>query len=200
LKPYCCCAGQHTVLDAVARLQDRVPAITAESVARIEVRQNAREVSVVGRIRAPGDVVSAQFSAAFGIAMRLTGRGNGFHDYMTAPLGDVRVRRVIECVDYAVTEEPLAGDGPAAVIIELRDGSRHREVVEYARGSVQDPMALDEVLAKFHDLADDVLGTGLAARVVETVMHLEDVDDLASLTRLLVARDGYQPPAAVAAL
>lgn len=194
LKPYCCCAGQHAVLDAVARLQERVPGIDADSVARIEVRQNAREASVVGRIRRPRDVVSAQFSAAFGVAMRLTGRGNGFRDYARAPLEDAGVARVVDLVDYGVAEEPLEGHGPAVVTIELRDGSRHREAVAYPRGSAHRPLGEEEALEKFHALADDPLGPRRAASLVEAVMGLEAVAGLEALAELLVARAGYVPP------
>lgn len=195
LKPYCCCAGQHAVLDAVARLQERVPDLDVDSVARVEVRQNAREAAVVGRIRRPQDVVSAQFSAAFGVAMRLTGRGNGFHDYASAPLEDARVSRVVDLVDYGIAEEPLDGHGPAVVTLELRDGSRYREAVAYPRGSAHRPLSDEEALEKFHALADDPLGPRRAASLAEAVMGLDGAADLDGLAGLLVAREGYVPPA-----
>lgn len=194
LKPYCCCAGQHAVLDAVARLQERVPDLDVEAVARIEVRQNAREASVVGRIRRPRDVVSAQFSAVFGVAMRLTGRGNGFHDYASAPLEDARVAQVVDLIDYGIAEEPLDGHGPAVVTIELQDGSQYREAVAFPRGSAPQPLSDVEALEKFHALADDPLGPRRAASLAEAVMGIDGTSDLDALTELLVAREGYVPP------
>ena len=49
-------------------------------------------------------------------------------------------------------------------------------------------MTGDEMNAKVHRLADDVLGAGQVARLVETVGRIEDVKDLHELTSVLIQR------------
>lgn len=187
-KAYCCCAGQHTVLDAVANLQRAHPALTPDTVAAIRVRQNAREVPIVGVIKEPEDMAGAQFSAAFGAAMRLSGGKNGFTDYMRVDLRDERLLKLARLVDYEQFPEsdPLPGDGPARVTITLTDGTSLTETVRSARGSYDNPLSEAEVLAKFHDVADDVLGPRDAARLAERVLGVEQITDVDELTELLV--------------
>ena len=195
LKPYCCCAGQHSVLDAVAELQSKTPGLTASSLRRIRVLQNPREVDVVGRIVEPKDITGAQFSAAFGIGLRLVKGGNGFGDYLGASLDDEQILEVARKVAYERTpaDSPLPGDGPAQVTFELYDGTELSAHVSQALGSTARPMNEDEVILKFHSLADGPLGEEAAARVQDMVLNLEKVPDVNQLAGLLSARNGYQP-------
>ncbi|MFV2215314.1 MmgE/PrpD family protein [Actinomadura sp. LOL_016] len=190
LKPYCCCAAQHTVIDAVAQLQNEHPRLTPAAVRRVRVLQNDREADAVGLIVEPADVTSAQFSAAFGIALRLVRNANGFDDYMNARLDDEELLAVARRVTYerAPAASPLPGDGPCRVSIELEDGSVLGTEVLGARGTSASPMSESDVIAKFRSLADEPLGEERAGRVVEIVMNLERLPDSNRLVRHLVAR------------
>lgn len=195
LKPYCCCAGQHTVIDAVAQLQHEHPHLTPAAVRRIRVLQNDREVDAVGLIVEPADITSAQFSAAFGIALRLVRNANGFSDYMNARLDDEELLTIARKVTYerTPTASPLPGDGPCQVSIELENGSVLSAVVRSARGTIANPMSESDVIAKFHSLADEPLGEERAGQVVEIVMNLEGLPDSHQLAQRLVARSDDTP-------
>lgn len=191
LKPYCCCAGQHSVIDAVTELQRR-HRLTAESVRHIVVTQNRREADVVGTGAEPADLTAAQFSAAFGIALRLVRGGNGFTDYIGCRLDDERLLSVARKVEYrrAPDDAPLVGDGPCTVAVELHTGEVVSTAVAHAAGTPANPLDDAAVIAKFHDLADGYLGAPRADELVERVMDLENVDDVGALARLLVAPSG----------
>lgn len=195
LKPYCCCAGQHTVIDAVAELQAMAPRLDASSVRRIRVLQNSREVDVVGRIVEPKDLTGAQFSAAFGIGLRLVRGGNGFGDYLGASLDDEQILDVARKVAYERTPEdsPLPGQGPARVAFEMHDGTEIATTVTHARGTMARPMNEEEVVRKFRSLADGPLGEDAAASVQDMVLNIEKVPDVNQLAFLLQARKGYEP-------
>lgn len=190
LKPYCCCAAQHSVLDAVTDLQHRHH-LTPESIRHIRVVQNRREADVVGTGPEPADVTSAQFNAAFGIALRLVRGGNGFTDYLGCRVDDDRLLAVARKVEYqpAPDDAPLPGDGPCEVTVELHTGEIATTAVSHATGTAANPLADDAVIDKFHDLADGYLGRPQASDLVDTVTHLESVDDVNALARLLVAPD-----------
>ncbi|MEW2355774.1 MmgE/PrpD family protein [Spirillospora sp. NPDC029432] len=200
LKPYCCCAAQHTVIDAVARLQHQHPRLTPAAVRRIRVLQNDREVDAVGLVTEPADITSAQFSAAFGIALRLVRNANGFGDYMNARLDDPELLAIARRVTYerAPASSPLPGEGPCQVSIELDDGSVLAAEVRSARGTVASPMSESDVITKFRGLAGEPLGEERADRVAEMVMNLERLPDSNRLARHLVARSEDAPsPSAV---
>ena len=48
-----------------------------------------------------------------------------------------------------------------------------------------DPVTDEEVKAKFRQLSEPVIGKDRTERIIETVMHLEDLDDTNMLTQLL---------------
>lgn len=190
IKPYCCCAGQHTVLDAVAQIQAGRPEFSPTLVKRIRVLQNPREADVVGRIIEPQDVAGAQFSAAFGIALRLVTGGNGFENYRSAALDDPELLSIARKVTYERTGglSTLVGDGPAEVTMEFTDGTSSTVRVSYARGTVQKPLSAAEIISKFHALADGPLGRERANEVEEMVMNLEELWDVNDLAVRLAAK------------
>lgn len=192
LKPYCCCAAQHSVLDAVADLQRRHH-LTADSIRRLQVMQNRREVDVVGTGPEPTDVTSAQFNAAFGIALRLVRGGNGFGDYLGCRVDDERLLAMARKVEYRTAPEhaPLPGDGPCEVRVELHSGEVVTTSVSHATGTAANPLGDEAVIEKFHDLADGYLGRSRATDLVDLVTHLETVDDVDALARLLVVTPGH---------
>lgn len=190
LKPYCCCAAQHSVLDAIADLQ-RHHRLTPESIRRIQVVQNLREADVVGTGPEPTDVTSAQFNAAFGIALRLVRGGNGFTDYLGCRTDDEHLLAVARKVEYrpAPEDAPLPGNGPCEVTVELHTGEVVATTVSHPSGTAANPLADDAVIEKFHDLADGYLGRSRALELADMVAHLESVDDVDALARLLVSPD-----------
>ena len=158
-KPYCCCAAQHAVIDATARIAKRKP-IKAEEVDEIIVEQRPREALNVGNIIEPQDIVSAQFSARFGIALRLTKGSNGYQDYVEKNLKDPEILGLVKKIKYVADEkhEKLKVDGaPAIVTIKLKDGSSYREQVDYAKGTTNNPMLWPELEEKFRGLAQGAI-------------------------------------------
>lgn len=188
-KAYSCCAAQHSVIDAVADLQ-QAHGFTAADVAEVHVRQNTREFDVVGRIRRPSDVTSAQFSAAFGIALRLVTGSNGARDYLDAVLDEPALLAVVDKVRYERAEEPIPGDGPCAVRIRLADGAVHEMRVHHARGTAGRPLTPDEVIDKFRRLVAGILSAEETARTVELVLGLPALADLGELTHVLARTRG----------
>ncbi|MDR7083253.1 2-methylcitrate dehydratase PrpD [Arthrobacter ginsengisoli] len=185
-KPHSCCAAQHSVLDAVSDLQSE-HAFTALDVSNVHVRQNPREFDSVGQIRRPADVISSQFSGAFGIALRLVKGGNGPRDYLDAVLDDEDLLNVVDKVTYERTtpQSALEGDAPSEVRVKLTDGHVFETYVSHARGTAQRPLLEDEVLAKFRDLAAPSLGRGRAEHVIALVQDLEHVTEIEELSTAL---------------
>ena len=73
----------------------------------------------------------------------------------------------------------------AIVEITLSDGTHLTEHVEAVRGTVENPMTRDEIVAKCRDLMAPVLGTAACTKIVETVFRLERAKDIRELRPLL---------------
>jgi 2-methylcitrate dehydratase PrpD len=73
----------------------------------------------------------------------------------------------------------------AIVDVTLADGSRLSERVDNVRGTPENPMTRDEVIAKASDLITPILGAAKGSNLIEKVFHLEGVNDIRELRPLL---------------
>jgi 2-methylcitrate dehydratase PrpD len=189
-KPYCCCAAQHTVINAVTGIITEHP-FKPEVIEKIIIEQMPREVKSVGNVIEPQDITSAQFSGRFGVALRLIKGSNGFNDYTMANIKDPTILALVHKIDYVINEtleEKSAEAAPAIVTIILNDGRVFKERVDYARGTVTNPMSMKELEDKFRGLAAIALPSDRIERTIEMVMKLENLNNIGRLASLLIAR------------
>ena len=73
----------------------------------------------------------------------------------------------------------------AIVEITLNDGTRLSEHVEAVRGTAENPMTREEVVAKSRQLMEPVLGAATSASLIEKVFGLESVKDIRELRPIL---------------
>ncbi len=71
------------------------------------------------------------------------------------------------------------------VEIVMNDGTRFTEHVASVRGTFDNPMSREEVIAKARDLMNPVLGAGTTTRLIDTIFNLENVKNLRDLRPLL---------------
>ena len=188
VKPYCCCAAQHTVIDAAELIRAR--GIDPAAIESVTILQLPREVGNVGQIVHPEDVIQAQFCGRFACAMRLVKGGNGYYDYTMENIADPAITALIDKIGYAADDERAVladGDGPARVTVRMADGTAYEETVSFAKGTKQNPLTEDELVAKFRDLTSRALTPERADRVIEMVMNLEAEESITRLTSLLTA-------------
>jgi 2-methylcitrate dehydratase PrpD len=188
-KPYCCCAAQHTVIDATSAII-KEHLIKSEEIEKIIVEQTPREVRSVGNVIEPRDITSAQFSGRFGVALRLIKGSNGFHDYTMENIKDPAILSLVHKIDYIVNEtleEKSAAAAPAIITIKLQNGETWKKRVDYAKGTINNPLTINELRDKFNGLTNRVLFGDRTDKIIETVMNLEEIDDISRLILLLVA-------------
>jgi 2-methylcitrate dehydratase PrpD len=73
----------------------------------------------------------------------------------------------------------------AIVTITLQDGSVLKQRIDNVRGTPANPMTREEIITKAHDLIAPILGAATAAKLIETVFHLETLTDIRQLRPLL---------------
>jgi 2-methylcitrate dehydratase PrpD len=73
------------------------------------------------------------------------------------------------------------------VAVTTRDGAVHRLRVDVPHGAPTDPVTNDELVAKFHALADRVTSSARAEAIERAVVGLEDLADVNDLIDLLAA-------------
>ena len=194
LKPYSCCHLIHAAFDALDNARDETP-LTPDNVKSITVATNSEPIlSHIGSITEPTDILGAQFSLPFSMAMRLHhgGRGvkggNGFWDYVDVDCADpalVETARKVK-VTVAQNDKWERVDEGAGLEIETTDGRKIEACVPFSKGLPENPLSPVEVEEKFRYLVDPVMPAGGPDAVVQAVAGLESIKDINDLVRLLV--------------
>ena len=73
----------------------------------------------------------------------------------------------------------------AIVEVTLDDGARLREVNDTVRGTPENPMSRDEIVAKARDLVTPVFGAEKCNKLIEKILNLDDMRDVRELRPLL---------------
>jgi 2-methylcitrate dehydratase PrpD len=180
-KPFACGIVIHPSIDACAQLREQ--GVRAGEVERIELKVHSLVLELTGR-KEPADGLQAKFSVYHGCAAGLTfGRAGEeeFSDEVVNRPDMVALRRkVVATVDDAIDE------ASADVTAMLTDGRRIHVFVEHAIGSLERPMSDAQLEAKFHALADPVLGSPAASRLIGACWQTGSAADVRALAALAV--------------
>ncbi len=132
----------------------------------------------------PRNVVDGQFSGPFVVASALATGAMGWDSY--ALLQDPTVRSLLPKISCALDPE-IEAEFPAnmsgKVTIRARGQSFVKKVV-VPKGEPANFLTEAELRAKFHGLADAVLGAERAARLADAVLGIAQTGDVSSLMRL----------------
>lgn len=178
-KPFACGIVIHPSIDAAVRLRGQ--GVTPEQVDRIELRVHPLVLELTGK-KEPKDGLQGKFSVYHGFAVGLIHGRAGEAEFSDAVVNDGGVvalrNKVRATVDAAMPEESVAA---TAV---LKDGRRIDVRVEHAIGSLHNPLTDAQLEAKFHALADPVLGARRAAEITRACWSLASLPDLRALAAL----------------
>ncbi|WP_439586835.1 MmgE/PrpD family protein [Hydrogenophaga sp.] len=186
LKPYPCCRGIHSPLDAVFALHAR-HAIDIAQIESVRVGLARRSVYVVGtpqeRRRDPKNVVDCQFSTHLCLSIALKHKRMGWDDYEPA-LADADIRALMQRIDVYEDAECEA-NFPAAfsgvVEIRTRSGEVWREFVHAPRGEPQTMLTPGELRAKFSLLVKDVLGEWGESTLFDAIQAMDGANRIETL-------------------
>jgi 2-methylcitrate dehydratase PrpD len=73
----------------------------------------------------------------------------------------------------------------AIVEVTLADGTRLTETVKAVRGTAENPMPRDEVIAKSRDLMTPILGAERCTKLIQTTLDLDKLKSVRDLRPLL---------------
>ena len=179
-KPFACGIVIHPSIDACAQL--RAQGVKAEEVDKIELRVHPLVLELTGK-KEPQDGLQGKFSVYHGCAAGLIfGRAGEeeFADHIVTREDVVALRRKVQAVvDTSVREESVY------VTATLKDGRSVQVHVEHAIGSLQRPMSDNDLEAKFHNLADPILGESKVESVLDACWGLGQASNLQVLLKQL---------------
>jgi 2-methylcitrate dehydratase PrpD len=168
-------------LDAIVSLRQQHP-FDANQVERVVVRLSTSAAPKVDNTQSPD--LCLQYLVA---VMLLDGTVSFKAAHDLPRMQDPAVLRVRGKVQVVADEEleRLLPKRVAVVEITLNDGTQLRERNDTVRGTPENPMSRDEIVAKAHDLIAPVLGSTTCTKLIEQIYVLEQVQDIRDLRPLL---------------
>jgi 2-methylcitrate dehydratase PrpD len=184
-KLHACCRMNHPALDAIMALRAEAK-ITAEQVARVRI------TSIPFGLRmtepAPRSMLGAKFSIPYAAAAALVLGRTDAAAFADGVLADARIRAMAARVEVAADPEMALkrADYPTAEVrITLTDGRVLTRTTGVVRGDAANPVAPDEIVAKFLALVGEPLGEARAREIVEVIEGVDGLKDIRDLTALL---------------
>jgi 2-methylcitrate dehydratase PrpD len=168
-------------LDALENLRKKHP-FEKEQVKQVIARLATDEAAVVDNRDIP-DICLQHMMAVMLIDKTASFRAAHDKARMQDP-GVLRERTKIQISPDAELEK-LLPKRVAIVELTLTDGTRLSERVEAVRGTVENPMTREEVVAKARDLMAPVLGAAIGGKLIDKVLALESAKDIRELRPLL---------------
>src|SRR6266436_9532775 len=168
-------------LDALENLQKRKP-FQADQVEKVVVRTATSAAYTVNNRDMP-DICLQHLVAVMLLDKTVSFRAAHDKARMQDP-AVLRERVKVQLVPDADLERMIPVR-VAVVELTLMDGTQLTERVEHVRGTPENPMTREEVVAKARELMAPVLGDETCSKLIERVLALDTVKDIRELRPLL---------------
>ncbi len=185
LKPYPICRHIHAALDALLEIMS-AHNLRGPDVAGVEV-YGSPAVAEDFMVYRPADIVDAQFSLPWAMAMILLGRKPGYAWLDSACLQDAEVERMgrkVVAFGGQPVEKQARADWPVRVLVQSSDGRRYEAHVDTPRGQPSHPLSVQERWDKFMELSTPVLGGERSRILAERIAGLDEEAELDWLVEL----------------
>jgi len=175
-KLYPCCRWAHSSLDGVQQLMQE-NALVHDDVERVEIRTFHYATRLAGH--EPKTLDEFSYSIAFPVAAMIVRGTIGPGELTPETLNDpdiLRISRATMLIDDPEMTARSVEKRWAEVALILRDGRRIQGEPRTPRGDVDLPVSDAEISAKFHLLADDVLGQARVAEMEDLCGRFDTLD------------------------
>ncbi|MHA1530290.1 MAG: MmgE/PrpD family protein [Alphaproteobacteria bacterium] len=186
VKPYPCCGHTFAAIDAARAIMGEV---TPGEVERVAVGTYRAGVEICENTD-PATPYEAKFSLPYCVALAALGRPVNLAAFAPEGLHDAELRAMMGRIEVAVDGEAEAAFPrmrAARVAVTTHDGRvlSHRQPTRC--GDPDFPLSDEEIGAKFHMLADPVIGAEAAAEIAGALWR---ADTLESVARIVMGRGG----------
>src|SRR6201996_7047225 len=189
IKSYAAMGGLHGAIDAARHLRKTV---APEDISKIDITVG-ETIYKHGwwQPERPLTPIGAQMNIGYATAAALLD-GNVLPEQFTpARLDSDDIWTLIAAttvhLDESLADAPITDRFRTDVAVTTRDGTKHHARIDQPHGAPTDPVTNDELVAKFHALADRVTDRARAAAIERAVVDLDRLDDAAELIDLLAA-------------
>jgi 2-methylcitrate dehydratase PrpD len=191
-KPYPACHFTHAFIDAALRLAQEYH-LTPEHIDSITARIAAGEVATVCEPeqskRRPRNAYEAQFSVHYAIAASFVRRCFTLSELTAECLTNPKILALCDRTHYEVDPDaPFPQQYSGSIVVTTRDGKQLQQAERGHDALAGATIAEERVVAKFEENASLALEAQSVRRILELVMCLDELPDVALLTEALSAQ------------
>lgn len=183
-KPYSCARPIHNAIDCALAIRPDVVG-RLDEITSLVVRRHP-DWAHYHQISQPRSFHEAQVSLPYAVAVSLVDGEALPAQFADARLDDPVVRRLAGLVEV-IPDASLARGVSCRLTATLGTGETFESLVDYPRGSVENPLDDEALLAKSRSLGAPVIGADRFAEVAALVATFEDQPNVDGLMALLVA-------------
>lgn len=199
-KPWPACAFVHPYIDAMLSLR-RENSLHAGDIERVDVysgefnRELCRPINVASG-QVPKTTNDGKRSITFNVALAALKGKVGFRDFTSEALRDPEVLGFAEKVQWVAAPEfdevafSVKGNQlpPGKVRVTTKDGRNLVKRIDYPYGHHLNPIQFEDLVQKFRDclsLSRKSISPQATDRLIEMILHLEDLADIDDIVRIL---------------
>ena len=180
IKPYPNCWAHHKVLQATLELK-KAHQIQADDIDAIYVDLQTGKPTY--RYRDPKTDLEARYSLGYGIAAASLDGELTLKQYAADRIRSAEIRSVMD----KIVDTPAKGPDQHTITIVMKNGTQYQRGVLHSKGHpLYDPMTLEEVREKYQNCAAMWLPQEKVQASMEAILHLDEVDDFATVMDSLV--------------
>ncbi|WP_454781100.1 MmgE/PrpD family protein [Legionella sp. WA2022007384] len=194
LKIHSCCFYIHGFLETLDRVRSTIEIIPEQIKSITLYIDNPDVFHHICSIREPKDVLGAQFSLPFSLAMRLwhggkgVEGGNGFWDYLSVDLANPHILNIVKKISCILVDsnQNTIRSQLYPFIMELNDGRLIEQELLLAKGIPKNPLSSAEVQEKFLFITEKNLPRGRVQKIINMIENISDLPDIKTLIKLLI--------------
>jgi len=182
----------HQPMSAVLNIMQN-NALVAEELASVHIQTTTRGADILSDASKydPQTKETADHSLPYCLAAVAADGGVYPNSFEQEKLFDPRIRALLGKIEVVANEEIDAlfpGTKRAIATIITNDGRRFEETVDHAKGSPQNPLSDDELIAKFRANSEAVIDTARQDEIIAATWDFEGITDLGEFMKLLVVK------------
>ena len=176
----------HATIDGIRELQNR-HSFTNDDIEEVDVGLSDWVITHGASITRPTDMIGAQFSLAYGVALRLVKNSNAVEDYSNPALWVAP--EILATVDkvktHPVTFGPEESDNGAVVTLKLKDGRVVEHHQRVAAGRRLREISGDEIKDKFANVVAGLISGEKVGEILRLVDSLGTSETILPLMECL---------------
>ncbi|MFH1485034.1 MAG: MmgE/PrpD family protein [Chloroflexota bacterium] len=188
IKKYDCCGGNHNALDSMFTLikQHNIKYEDVESVV-VDCDSRVGDILVYPE---PQSGHESRFSLHYNMALALLDGKFDRHSHTDERAAKPDIHAAVKKVNVVIHPEwPASYKGRKhPVTIKLKDGRTVTHTTDHVKGSPENPLARDELMAKYTDCAGTVLSAADIKKSAELVLKIDELKNISELMDILVAK------------